>query len=177
MKQTIITNSFQETQKLGADFARKINSISVIALYGNLGSGKTTFIQGFAKGLGIQNKIISPTFIIMRTYEFNPSQPPLIRGGVQISPPDKGADEGARLLDRGGESEGVSLQKKTFYHVDLYRIKDEKDIEGLGLTEIMNDTQNIVAIEWPEKIEKILPQKKIDIFFEYLNDNKRKITF
>ena len=40
----------------------------VIALFGDLGSGKTTFTQGFAKGLGITEKIISPTFILMRKY-------------------------------------------------------------------------------------------------------------
>ncbi len=138
MKQTIITNSYEETQRLGADFAQKLNSIPVLALHGDLGSGKTTFIQGLAKGLGIEKKIISPTFIIMRTYEIN---------------------------------------LKTFYHVDLYRIKDEKDIRELGLIELMQDPQNFFAIEWPEKIEKILPKKRIDIFFEYLDENKRKISY
>lgn len=41
----------------------------VIALFGELGSGKTTFTQGFARGLGIKGKIISPTFIIMRRHK------------------------------------------------------------------------------------------------------------
>lgn len=145
MKQTIITNSFQETQKLGADFAQKIDSVSTLALYGDLGSGKTTFVQGLALGLGIKKRIISPTFIILRSYKINPP---------------------------AGEQ-----KLKMFYHVDLYRIHDEKDVKELGLTEIMNDPQNIVAIEWPEKIKDLLPQKRIDIFFEYLDENKRKITF
>lgn len=144
MKQTITTNSFEETQKLGAGFAQRIDSVSVFALYGDLGSGKTTFIQGLSKGLGIQKKIISPTFIIMRTYEI---------------------------------PENFFQKKKCFYHIDLYRIKNKKDIEALGLIEIMNDPQNITAIEWPEIIKDLLPTKRIDIFFEYLDENKRKITF
>ena len=41
----------------------------VLGLSGDLGSGKTTFVQGFAKGLGIKQRIVSPTFILMRTYE------------------------------------------------------------------------------------------------------------
>ncbi|MFH1971174.1 MAG: tRNA (adenosine(37)-N6)-threonylcarbamoyltransferase complex ATPase subunit type 1 TsaE [Patescibacteria group bacterium] len=65
------TKSARETQKLGrkvaADLVKKTPTI--IALIGDLGSGKTTFVQGFAKGLGIRKKIISPTFILMRTYK------------------------------------------------------------------------------------------------------------
>lgn len=41
---------------------------SIFCLYGNLGSGKTTFTQGFARGLGITNRLLSPTFIIVRRY-------------------------------------------------------------------------------------------------------------
>ena len=64
----IITNSFEETQQVGFDFAKKLKGGEVLALYGDLGSGKTTFVQGLAAGLGIDRQIISPTFIIMRTY-------------------------------------------------------------------------------------------------------------
>lgn len=72
----IITKSAQETfdlgRKIGSNLSVKnqvssVNSV-VYALVGDLGAGKTTFIQGFAKGLGIKNKIISPTFILMRKY-------------------------------------------------------------------------------------------------------------
>lgn len=159
MKQTIITNSYEETQKLGSDFARKIVSVSaqinsgiVLALYGDLGSGKTTFVQGLAKSLGVKSKIISPTFIIMRSYQIIlNSQFPTCRRGRSIL--------------------------NYFYHIDLYRIQDEKDIEELGLIELLDDPQNIIAIEWPEKIEKILSKKRINIYFEYMDDNKRKITY
>src|SRR6266404_1307525 len=65
----ITTNSFKETQQIGFDFAKKIKGGQVLALYGDLGSGKTTFMQGLAKGLGITRNIISPTFIIMRSYQ------------------------------------------------------------------------------------------------------------
>lgn len=69
---TILTNRFTETQKAGFEFAKKIKQGGVIALHGNLGAGKTTFVQGLAKGLGIEKKIISPTFIIVRKYEIKP---------------------------------------------------------------------------------------------------------
>jgi tRNA threonylcarbamoyladenosine biosynthesis protein TsaE len=65
----IITNSPEETQRFGKEFANSLKGGEVLALVGDLGSGKTTFIQGLAKGLKIKHQIISPTFILMREYD------------------------------------------------------------------------------------------------------------
>lgn len=138
ISKTFTTNSFEETQKLGRDFARVLGKGDIICLYGELGSGKTTFVQGLAEGLGIKNRIISPTFIIMRSHE---------------------------------------LKNGMFYHVDLYRTESEKDIEGLGTEEIINDHENIVAIEWAEKLKSKMPAKRIDIEFSYEKKNMRKVAF
>ena len=62
-----ITNSDKETKLLAKKMARKIK-YRVIALFGELGAGKTTFVQGFAKGLNIKEKIISPTFVLIRQH-------------------------------------------------------------------------------------------------------------
>jgi len=139
----IITTSFEETQQLGLDFAKKLKGGEVLALYGDLGSGKTTFVQGLAKGLGVDRPIISPTFIIMRTYH-------------------------NRLKSN-------DVRFKNFYHVDLYRIDNENDVQSLGLLELLGEKENIVAIEWPDKIENVLPEKRINIYFTYLGDDKREI--
>lgn len=140
----ILTKSAQETQALGEKIANQLiikHQPSIIALTGELGSGKTTFLQGLAKGLGIKERILSPTFVMIREYQV--------------------------------QSAKCKVQK--FYHLDLYRVEDEKGIEGLGLEEIWSDPQNIVAIEWAEKIKNILPKKRIDIYFEYLKNDKREI--
>lgn len=63
------SHSENETKKLAEDLAKKITS-GVIALTGELGAGKTTFVQGFTKGLGIKDKIISPTFVLIRQHKF-----------------------------------------------------------------------------------------------------------
>jgi len=71
MKKGNITSNSNQTKKLGEKFAKEILKKGVnvvIGLQGELGSGKTTFIQGFAKGLGIKEKILSPTFIIYKSY-------------------------------------------------------------------------------------------------------------
>lgn len=64
----IITSSEKETKKLAAKLAKQYFEGGIFALSGPLGSGKTTFVQGFAQSLGITEKIISPTFILMRFY-------------------------------------------------------------------------------------------------------------
>lgn len=70
----LITHSPLQTKKLGGLLAKEIlkaknGNAVVIALKGNLGAGKTTFIQGLAGGLKLKNKITSPTFIILRHYK------------------------------------------------------------------------------------------------------------
>ncbi len=142
MNEEIVTNSFEETQKLGEKIGSDLKTGAILALFGNLGSGKTTFVQGLAKGQGIKKRIISPTFIIVRNYEL-----------------------------------GIRNQEvKIFYHVDLYRVENEKEVQGLGIEEILNDQKSIIAIEWAEKIKELLPKKRIEIYFEYIDENKRKIT-
>ena len=140
-----ITNSSKETKKLGRDFAKVLKKGDIVCLYGDLGSGKTTFVQGLAEGLGIKQRIISPTFIIVRNYKI-------------------------RINDKG-------LMINDFYHIDLYRINNDKDIEGLGIEEIINDKNNIIVIEWAEKMENLLPKKRIDIKFYYEKESTRRVTF
>jgi tRNA threonylcarbamoyladenosine biosynthesis protein TsaE len=145
--QTLTTSSPKQTQKLASDILNNLNDTRIIALYGDLGSGKTTFIQGLAKSLGITKKIISPTFIIMRSYQI----------------PMPHAQRRASLTH--------------FYHLDLYRINNTNELQDLGIFDLLKDPQNLVAIEWPEKIRSYLPENRINIHFEYIEENKRKITF
>ncbi len=139
MKKIYTTKSFQDTQKIGQDLAKEILNLPkqkhaiILCLSGNLGGGKTTFMQGFAQGLGIKEKILSPTFVIMK--KFN-----------------------------------------NFYHIDCYRLNSDEDAVELGLKEIINNPQNIVAIEWPEKIESLLPKEIIKLDFKFVDDATREIT-
>ena len=65
----IITKSAEETQSEGEKFATLLQPGDIVLLHGDLGAGKTTFTQGLAKGLGIKERIISPTFVIIRSHE------------------------------------------------------------------------------------------------------------
>lgn len=71
-----ISKSLVQTQKIGSDFAKKLvlgtlRKAVVIGLFGDLGSGKTTFVQGMAKGLGIRSDhyVNSPTFTLVNEYD------------------------------------------------------------------------------------------------------------
>lgn len=138
MQKTLITKSATETQLLAKELATTMKGGEVLLLYGDLGAGKTTFMQGFAEGFGIQHRITSPTFIIVREYQQN---------------------------------------QKNLYHIDLYRTESDADLEGLGMREILQDKSAVVAIEWPEKLGSFLPEKRIEIRFETISENERKISF
>jgi len=64
-----VTNSVEETEALGEEFARGLKPGSVVALYGELGAGKTAFVRGIAKGLKVEANVKSPSFTIINEYK------------------------------------------------------------------------------------------------------------
>ena len=69
MNKSNIMSSYLDTQKLGEKFAKNINSGDIILLYGELGSGKTTFIKGILKGMKFSGEVTSPTFSLINEYD------------------------------------------------------------------------------------------------------------
>ncbi len=145
--------SSTQTKSLAEDLAKEILKYSsqkeavIIGLVGDLGSGKTTFLKGFAKGLGIKQEILSPTFVILKKFKITKIK-----------------------------NQKSKIKKfETFYHIDCYRIKKPKEILNLGFKEIISNPQNIVSIEWADRIKKILPKKTIFLNFKFKERNKRII--
>lgn len=64
----ITTKSAEETQSIGNEFSKKLKAGDVVALYGDLGSGKTQMVKGICKGLGVTQTVNSPTFVIVNEY-------------------------------------------------------------------------------------------------------------
>src|SRR4030042_3430729 len=71
---TYITKNSEETEKLGGSLAPSIKPPAIIALESDLGGGKTTLVKGLAKGLGIKENVVSPTFVLERIYRI-PKRP------------------------------------------------------------------------------------------------------
>ena len=64
-----VTNSPRETEDVGAQLAGRLGPGAVVAFTGDLGAGKTAFVRGMARGLGIEDRVTSPTFTIVNEYE------------------------------------------------------------------------------------------------------------
>jgi tRNA threonylcarbamoyladenosine biosynthesis protein TsaE len=72
-------------------------------------------------------------------------------------------------------NDGVKTKREYFYHLDCYRVQKPKELLILGFKKITSDPKNIVAVEWAERIKKIMPRNTIWIKFEFIDENKRKI--
>ena len=67
--QTFISRSEAQTEAVGEQFARNLADGTVVAMYGDLGAGKTAFVRGMARGMGLTCRVSSPTFTIVNEYE------------------------------------------------------------------------------------------------------------
>jgi len=146
---TFLTTNFRQTRVLGkalAEFApfyfkTKRDKALLLALTGDLGGGKTTFSQGLGKGLGVKEKILSPTFVIIRKYKIRKKKTAF----------------------------------KNFFHIDCYRIKSPEGLFLLGFKEIISNPDNIIALEWAERVRKVLPKNILTLNFKFVDKNTRRI--
>jgi len=127
-----------DTEKIGADVAKQCSPGTVVILDGDLGAGKTVFSRGFARALGIDEPVSSPTYTIVQEYE---------------------------LPERG-----------RLYHLDLYRISGVSAALAFGVDEFLNDPSSYALVEWPERIEGILPEDAVKVRLKHAGEGKREIT-
>lgn len=97
-----ISNSVEETERLGADLAARLPAGAIVAFTGDLGAGKTAFVRGMARGLNITQRVTSPTFTIVNEYEGG-SRPLFHFDLYRLSSADELFDIGWEdYLNRGG---------------------------------------------------------------------------
>jgi len=133
----------------------KKDCATVVGLSGELGSGKTTFVGGVAKELGVTRTITSPTFVIQKTY---PIKPVAHR----------------QRTTAGGERR----QRKQFQHlvhIDAYRLESADELLALGFRELVRDPRKLVLVEWPEHVRDALPRDTATLSFTVVDDTTRSI--
>jgi tRNA threonylcarbamoyladenosine biosynthesis protein TsaE len=133
-------NKIRVSERGGVYFG---NKALVVCLQGNLGAGKTVFVKGFARALGIKENITSPTFVIIKKFRI-PNRKP-------------------------------KTSFKNLIHIDAYRLRGAKDILDLGWKELVNNSKNIILVEWAENIRKIIPTRAIWVMFKIIGENEREI--
>lgn len=74
------------------------------------------------------------------------------------------------------ESVNSEQENKNIYHIDAYRVSSD-DILNIGWDEIVADKNNVIIIEWADRIRNIIPENAVWIKFEWIDENKRKIKF
>jgi tRNA threonylcarbamoyladenosine biosynthesis protein TsaE len=153
----MISKSLEETNKIAGEFLLRIQNIHThtgsaltVGLFGDLGSGKTTFTQAVGNILGIKEVMTSPTFVIEKRYELNQGE---AFGIPKASPWSK------------------------LIHIDAYRLDSGKEILSLNFKEDLADPNNLILIEWPERIIDALPTNLLKINFKFVSENEREISF
>ena len=133
----VFSRSPEHTRHLGMRLGKALQPGDVICLQGDLGAGKTTFVQGVAQGWGSVDSVSSPTFIIVNMY----------RDGNQ----------------------------KQLFHMDAYRLDSTPEAEELDLDTML--AQGPLLIEWPERMAPLIPNERLWVQLEYINEEEREMRF
>jgi tRNA threonylcarbamoyladenosine biosynthesis protein TsaE len=132
-----LSHNVGETEAVAAELATQLRGGECIALYGELGAGKTQFVRGLVRGLkGNPRSVSSPTFVLLNVY-----------------------DSGRLVV----------------YHLDAYRVGGAEDFESIGFSELL-DQRGVVVIEWPERVESLLPAQRINVHIQTLSPRRRQLV-
>lgn len=153
----IISHSSAQTQRLAMRLGELLQGGELLLLDGQLGTGKTTFTQGLARGLEITDVVSSPTFTLLKEY---PGRP--------------------RPVSSSSEGEGVTLTSfavaPALYHFDLYRLEDPAEIIDLGFEDYFYGS-GVCVVEWADKADMLWPDERLRIQMKMLSETKRRLLF
>ena len=136
MKKEIICNSINDLKTAARELLSFCEKEKFFVFYGKMGVGKTTFIKAICKELGVEDNAVSPSFSIVNEYR-----------------------------TRNPKSETSAQYSATIYHFDFYRIKNISEVYDMGYEDYFY-SNSYCFIEWPEKIETLLPPNYVEVKIE-----------
>ncbi|MFA6476323.1 MAG: tRNA (adenosine(37)-N6)-threonylcarbamoyltransferase complex ATPase subunit type 1 TsaE [Candidatus Paceibacterota bacterium] len=146
----IISKSLNETAQAALTVLKNLkpnkSGATVLLLEGDLGGGKTSFTQALARELGIKNHLTSPTFVLMKSYKI-PKE----------------------------VTERLHLSVKNLVHIDAYRLNSGADLLNLGWVELSSNPDNLIVLEWPEKVVDLFDGSEHKIHFKFIDEQTREI--
>ena len=131
------SRSPEQTRRVGSRLGGALKAGDVICLQGDLGAGKTTFVQGIAQGWGSLDSVSSPTFILVNIYR------------------------------RADQSQ--------LFHMDAYRLESTPEAEELDLDSML--AQGALLIEWPERMDGLIPAERLWLNLEHIDEEEREMKF
>ncbi len=136
---TIAIKSLESLPQAAVEFVEAMGDYTVFAFNGEMGAGKTTFINALCRALGVEDDITnSPSFSIINEYR---------------------SDTTAELI----------------YHFDCYRLESVDEAEDIGAEDYF-DSGAVCLIEWPERIEELLPADTVRVDLKEQEDGSRLLT-
>lgn len=128
-------------------FIDEIGEQRIIAFYGSMGAGKTTFIRALCQELGVTEPVTSPTFAIVNEYEVVDDQQSIHQSSI-----------------------------KKVFHFDFYRIRRLEEAYDMGFEDYLY-SGSLCLIEWPELIEELLPAETVRVSITVEDDGSRKLVW
>jgi tRNA threonylcarbamoyladenosine biosynthesis protein TsaE len=141
-----VSNSSRETIAIGGEIAQMLSSPTLLFLRGDLGAGKTTLVKGIAQALDAAD----PDEVTSPTFTL------------------------VHEYDGHHRVDGKELDVK-LYHIDLYRIQDERQLETIGFDELATEDA-ILLVEWGEKFPSVVKRSDGEIMIEHAGGDTRNIT-
>lgn len=131
------SRSPEQTRRIGMRLGGLLQGGDLICLQGELGAGKTTLVQGLAKGWGTLDSVSSPTFILVNEYR---------------------------------RPDGNQL-----FHMDAYRLESAPEAAELDVDTML--ARGALIVEWPERVESVLPTERLWIDLAYVAEEHRQMRF
>ncbi len=143
---TTLADLVGEAKHFVASLVPAPSGATLVTLSGELGAGKTAFVQEVARALGVEEVVTSPTFVLEKIYAL------------------PNYEHRKSLFER-------------LVHIDAYRLESGKELIPLGFDELMEDTDNLILLEWPEKVADMLPEPSVRISLKAFVGGSHSISY